>query len=190
MSDPKHSYDRGSVEGRLLRGDPDAFGVVARWVSQVLTAPRFWSLHEEWRDLHQEVMRRLLVSLRRGHFDPARDFRAYVQSVARYAGLETTQQRRTETIGDGLDRRHGEPSADERNPALRRYLARSVMDRVSDDCREMFRLVYFEGRTYEEVGEALGVPIGTVKSRLFRCLDSAHGLIQRKRRRTPGKELA
>ncbi|HKQ62730.1 MAG TPA: sigma-70 family RNA polymerase sigma factor [Candidatus Polarisedimenticolaceae bacterium] len=190
MSDRSYTYERNSVVGKLLRGEPDTLGLVSRWVAQVLTAPRFWPLREEWKDLHQEVMRRVLVSLRRGHFDPSRDLRAYVQGVARHTAFEAQPRRSEQPIPGGVERWRDESTSDERDAAERRYLARSVMDRVSEDCRGMFQLVFFEGRTYEEVAAALDVPVGTVKSRLFRCLQAAQGLILRRRRRAPRKELA
>jgi len=188
MGDSGHGYDAGSVAGKLLRGDPDALGLVIRWAALVLTAPRFWSLRRDWKDLHQEVMRRILVSLRRGRFDPSRDLRAYVQSVARYTALEACQGQREGTPEWGVGRSEN-PTAHEGDAALRRVLARSVMDRVSDDCRGMFKLFYYEGRTYGEIAAAMDVPVGTVKSRLFRCLESAHRLIVPRRRKLPEKEL-
>ncbi|MGI9078352.1 MAG: sigma-70 family RNA polymerase sigma factor [Gemmatimonadaceae bacterium] len=40
---------------------------------------------------------------------------------------------------------------------------------LSESFREVVRLVDVEGFTYEEAAEALGVPVGTVRSRLYRA---------------------
>ena len=88
MRDAETIYAADSLEGRVLRGDPVAIGEVIRWIALVLVGPRFWRLRNDWPDLHQECLRRLLVSLREARFDSSRDFRAYVQSLARYTALE------------------------------------------------------------------------------------------------------
>ena len=49
-------------------------------------------------------------------------------------------------------------------PALDR-----AIDMLSDPFATVVRLVDVDGRTYEEVAEMLDVPIGTVRSRLFRA---------------------
>ena len=81
------SYRADSVEGRFLRGEPEAVGLVFRWISRVLTLPRFWALREEWADLHQEVLGRVTESLRENRFDDEKDFRTYVQGVARFTAM-------------------------------------------------------------------------------------------------------
>jgi RNA polymerase sigma-70 factor (ECF subfamily) len=41
--------------------------------------------------------------------------------------------------------------------------------RLAPPQREVLALVVFEGMSYEQVGEVIGVPIGTVRSRLSRA---------------------
>jgi RNA polymerase sigma-70 factor (ECF subfamily) len=43
---------------------------------------------------------------------------------------------------------------------------REVIEALPDEQRTALRLAYFEGLTYRQVAEALGVPEGTAKSRL------------------------
>jgi RNA polymerase sigma-70 factor (ECF subfamily) len=42
-----------------------------------------------------------------------------------------------------------------------------VMQSLSDDQREILALRYFGGHSYEEIARITGIPIGTVKSRIF-----------------------
>ena len=49
----------------------------------------------------------------------------------------------------------------------------SVLDRASDGCRTLLVAYFMEQRSYSEIAEEHGQPVGTVKSRLFRCLDAA-----------------
>jgi RNA polymerase sigma factor (sigma-70 family) len=46
------------------------------------------------------------------------------------------------------------------------------VDCLSDDLKQIFLLVAIEGASYEEAAEMLSVPIGTVRSRLFRAREA------------------
>jgi len=49
---------------------------------------------------------------------------------------------------------------------------REAIDKLKDDLREVIVLRDIDGMTYEEISEALDVPMGTVKSRLYRARNS------------------
>jgi RNA polymerase sigma-70 factor (ECF subfamily) len=61
---------------------------------------------------------------------------------------------------------------------------RQALSRLSPDHREVVILHEFEGMTYEEAAEVLGVPVGTVKSRLH------HAFLQLRRYLLAGEEVA
>ena len=46
------------------------------------------------------------------------------------------------------------------------------VDTLSDELRQTFLLVAIEGRSYEEAAQTLNIPIGTVRSRLFRAREA------------------
>ena len=171
------SYRANSVEGRFLRGDLEAVGQVFRWISRVLTLPRFWALREEWADLHQEVLGRVTESLRQDRFDDTREFRTYVQGVARLTAIVLAQRRRAER-SESLTAAVPDGRADPELRSSARLMARRVLDLATDECRRLIRSYFFAGNTYREIAEAGGMPVGTVKSRLFRCLDAAHRSIR------------
>lgn len=56
-----------------------------------------------------------------------------------------------------------------------RQALRQALDRLSEEHREAVLLHEVEGMTYEEAAEVLGIPVGTVKSRLH------HAFIQLRR---------
>jgi RNA polymerase sigma-70 factor (ECF subfamily) len=173
MREKMSSYDRGTLERRLLENDPDAIGQVIRWIAVALTSPRFWRLRHEWTDLHQEILTRIIESLRLGRYDSSRDFRSYVFGIARFTALQVLTRAGRQPAGPGPVEEELDPRAPERR-IIERELVRWVLDRASDECRELIRGYYFEGRGYSELACELSVPVGTVKSRLFRCLESAH----------------
>ncbi len=172
-------YPKDSLACRLLADDPEALGQVIRWISLTLTSPKFWVLRREWPDLVQEVLTRVVETLRLERFDASRDFRVYVQGIARFVGLQTLSRR---PQGESSDDPGALPDGAADNPeahAIDRQLARRILDLCSEECREMFRLHFFEVRSHQEIAAILGIPVGTVKSRLFRCLEAAHHDISR-----------
>ena len=87
-----------------------------------------------------------------------------------------------EQAGEGHD--HGACCADD--PALRLQgdedgrQVRAAVERISGDYREVLELFEFEGLSYEAIATHLDVPVGTVRSRLFR----ARALVRRDLERT------
>jgi RNA polymerase sigma factor (sigma-70 family) len=167
------SYPETALAQRFLKNDPEAVGQVIRWISLALTAPRFWNLRREWSDLMQETLLRTVQSLRSGHFDSSRDLRVYVQGISRIVCLEALGKQAESALREF----HGEApeagAAVAPAPMVDRQMARRVLDLASPECRDLFRLYYLEGKDYQEIATAAGIPVGTVKSRLFRCLESA-----------------
>jgi RNA polymerase sigma factor (sigma-70 family) len=168
------AYREDSVEGRLLAGDREAAGQVIRWISTVIATPRFWRLRSEWLDLYQEAMGRVLDALQRGRFDEGRDFRTYVQGVARFTGMESLRPGLHLSQSENLDEAGESDAPDIADEVAARQLARQVLENASEGCRELLLGYYYRQKSYDELALAIGAPLGTVKSRLARCLDAAH----------------
>src|SRR5882762_11811063 len=77
-------YHESSVQGRLLAGDDETLLLVRRWISESLTAARYWHLRSDWRDLQQEVLSRLVDSLRQERFRADGELKSYVQGICRH----------------------------------------------------------------------------------------------------------
>ena len=54
-----------------------------------------------------------------------------------------------------------------------------AVDALPDDFREVLVLSDLEGLAYAEIASALGIPVGTVKSRLFRARRILQGRLRR-----------
>jgi RNA polymerase sigma factor (sigma-70 family) len=62
-----------------------------------------------------------------------------------------------------------------------RYNAlRGVIDQLKPYYRELVELRYFENMSYDEIAKKTGLPLGTVKIRLFRAHDILYALIKNK----------
>ncbi len=170
-------YESDSEPARFLQGDDEAVAQIGRWISQVLATARFRAIRPHWPDLHQEVQGRLIESFRQGRYDPARELRVYVQGIARFTAFKamgrwSTRERGTvEVTEDGA----GLPAAGSGEQELIACeLARRALEFSSKECGDLIRAYFLEERTYGEIAQDKGHPIGTVKSKLFRCLEKIH----------------
>ena len=124
-------------------------------------------------DVFQETWLRVIRSADR--YDPARSFPAWLLSIAINLCRDARRRRRIEVGGEadaGESDRPPEPaeipeafarlSDRERQAAVAAILAR-----LPDPMREVVTLRFYEDMDLAEIAEATGVPVGTVKSRLF-----------------------
>jgi RNA polymerase sigma-70 factor, ECF subfamily len=131
----------------------------------------------EAEDLVQETY---LRAFRSWHtFQPGSDARRWLFTICRNAFLPSPDPTRREVeLEDGdtealaIAQRHGEMIADGTNRLLSQIDLRPALSSALEQLPEPFRsaviLVDVEDQTYESAAEILGVPIGTVRSRLFR----------------------
>ena len=77
-----------------------------------------------------------------------------------------------ELLGGSVGTPADDAEASEEHEALRREV-----DALPKLCREVVLLVYFQGLKYREAAEVLGVPVGTVKSRLHTALKRLTGAL-------------
>jgi RNA polymerase sigma-70 factor (ECF subfamily) len=55
-----------------------------------------------------------------------------------------------------------------------RKLVRKAVDQLPEFLRQVVLLAYFQGLPYRDVAQALGIPVGTVKSRLHAAIQRLH----------------
>jgi RNA polymerase sigma-70 factor (ECF subfamily) len=104
-------------------------------------------------------------------------FDAWMLRILRNLWIDRARRQRSEGTAVDIDDHLDEAAMHERAPDTaevadaRRTLARvrGAIDALPDDQREIVLLVCAEGLAYREAAELLGVPIGTVMSRLARA---------------------
>ncbi|WP_407572450.1 RNA polymerase sigma factor [Deinococcus altitudinis] len=131
--------------------------------------------HSSAQEVVQDVFLRLWQAP--GKYDPDRaDLRAYLLVMARSRALDRLRQERGEwRLYD--DQGQDFPLPDERQDLFSQaasaeqqaHLARA-MTRLSEAQRETVRRAFLLGESREETAHAMGVPVGTVKSRLNTAL--------------------
>lgn len=121
-------------------------------------------------DLVQEACERALDSAAAG--DDIQNFEAFLFRIVRNLWYDRLRRRRVR--GEEVDvQDHPDLLADHGGlPAERRMLLSKVaaeMERLPDDQRELMLLVCVEEMSYRDAADVLGIPIGTVMSRLSRA---------------------
>jgi len=120
-------------------------------------------------DLVQETF--LRVFRYRMRYRPKAKFTTFLYLLARQVridALRRVSRREAWTEGAGKEMpRAAMPTATETGEALDVLVA---LSRLSDAMREVVVLAVMQGMTQEEVAEVLGIPVGTVKSRLANAL--------------------
>lgn len=171
---------RGSVgpvsdEELLLRvaaGHAGAFEVLYARLRPRVLAVAMGALHDplQAEEVAQEVMLEVWLKARR--FDPARgSARTWVMTAARRRAIDRVRHSESARARDLYATTadppvSADPVASEVEVRLAVEAARAALLRVTPRQREAIRLAYADGRSYREVARALGVPVGTAKSRI------------------------
>lgn len=135
----------------------------------------------------------LHVHLKCQQFDPARRFRPWLYAIAtnqaidiqrrnkrhKMVSLDRTAKSENEDRGGHWSEKLVGDSPDPLEVASkmenRRWVHDSV-DSLGESLKQVVHLVYYQGMKYREAAEILGIPVGTVKSRLHAAV-SRLGLI-------------
>lgn len=88
----------------------------------------------------------------------------------------SARRRGFETDESAIDPVRAEPAAQIDRLALRDL--QRALDRLSDEHRDVLLLIGMEGLSYREAADVLGVPVGTVMSRLARARARLDSLMQ------------
>ncbi|MCP3978639.1 MAG: sigma-70 family RNA polymerase sigma factor [bacterium] len=180
VSDEDAALIEGYVDGR-----GDAFRRVGEWILSDLRRhyPRLAGEHE---DLCQNAHQRLLGGLRAGRFEGRASLRTYVSRIAHRTAITRLRTLyRDRAISESVEEGN-EPRTDD-NPYRtvasheRASLAHQVVMALPEECRRLWKLVFLDELPYETVAETLGVPPGTVKSRMWHCRRKAASALRRLR---------
>lgn len=167
--------DWGTLCERLLAGDRVAFATFNRLVSSFLGQLRAYDFREEWDDLRQDVLLAALANVRAGRLRDRQAFVGYVRIVTRNKFVDRLKRELRMRERDSLpwdDEMARAPAAsfdaasdDPAAGAARREVWDAVGE-LPDEQRRLLTGVYLEGKTYREMSEESGVPLGTLKRRL------------------------
>lgn len=161
---------------RAQAGDAEAFGqLVERHMRRAyFAALSLVGTREDALDLSQEAFARAYRA--RESIDPERPFYAWLYQILRRLCFNFVRDRRsraqTMTAAGGwladeaADRAWPDPAQAFERTEARRLIAEAI-EQLPPREREVLALKEFEGLAYKEIAELVGIPIGTVMSRLY-----------------------
>lgn len=172
-----HAYQQGNrscFEVLIHRYERELYSYLRRMIPNAALAE----------DVFQNTF--LQIHLKRNLYESGRPFRPWLYTVATNQAIDALRrnQRHQRT---SLDSEHGsgrgkttslldmvpgevlEPHLHaERNE--KQALVRGAVDRLSEHLRSVVVLSYYQGMKYKEIAGILGIPVGTVKSRLHAAI--------------------
>jgi RNA polymerase sigma-70 factor (ECF subfamily) len=176
----------GPSDEELLRrsraeGDAAAFeSLVHRYEVELFSyLRRYLGSAEMAEDVFQATF--LQVHLKKEQFEEGRRFRPWLYTIATNQAIDAQRRNRRHRMVS-LDNRTGgeddvgslvemlsgaEQTADEQMESEEsKAWVRSAVDELPDGLKQALLLVYHKGMKYREAADVLGIPVGTVKSRL------------------------
>jgi len=161
--------------GRVQAGEEQALAVLMdRWKAPLYGFLQRRGASDSAEDLFQETWLRLVRARQR--FDPRRRFSTWLFQIANnlcrdrwrrrdaeHRALESARQETQVLMDPALDRERPDSLTQRRE--LHGQLA-AWLDALPDRLREVLVLRYYQERSEKEISAILGIPRGTVKSRL------------------------
>jgi RNA polymerase sigma factor (sigma-70 family) len=157
---------------RFLRGEKEAVGTVDGWISRAAW-PYRRRLADRWDDVLQDVRLEVTRLLGSGKFRGESSLRTYLWRVVSHTCLDQlrAQSKWTWTNLDGIEEAVAiEPPIPARQED--KDLLLRVLDRVPQDCRELWRMI-MAGLSYREMSLRTQVAEGTLRVRVLRCREKA-----------------
>lgn len=169
-----------------LEGDQRAYGSLVRRYQRRLVAflAQMVGDLDTAQELAQEAFVRAWSALER--FDPRFRFSTWLFRIAHNLGIDQLRRRRLQTVpllrqdpdGEEMELEVVDHGKDPLGHLENRVLAaslREAINRLRGEYRELVLLRHFAGMSYQEIAELKGMPLGTVKNKLFR----AHSVLRR-----------
>ena len=180
--------DRGLVE-RAARGDQDAFSVLVRQSSDRLFAIAYRIVRDHYiaEDALQQTLVTIWNELPRLR-DPDR-FEAWTYRLIVRASTAEARRGRREShvplLADDADR---SSSPDQYRVVADRDMLERAFRKLTADQRAILVLDHYVGLTQAEIGDVLGIPIGTVGSRLHYATRALRAALEADERTITAKE--
>jgi RNA polymerase sigma-70 factor (ECF subfamily) len=181
------TYSDEDLMARFCRGQTEAFGILLRRYERELFG--YLRRYVGDSDLAEDVFQNTFLQLyvKSGQYEQGRPVRPWLYTIAthqaidalrrngRHQALSLDQQQRETEDGEvrsllELLETRGPGPLDLAQGAERKDRIRASVDQLPDFLRQVVILAYYQGLKYREIAEIIGIPVGTVKSRLHAAL--------------------
>lgn len=176
--DPSALIDDQTLVASALAGRPEAFGTLVERYDRAVYHLAYRTVRdpEEARDVAQEAFFKAYRSLRT--FKPGAKFSTWIFAITYHACCDRLSRRKRYS-NDELPER-ADPSAGPESEAIANDEAkrlRAAIAQLPEKYRTVITLYHLQGRQYEEIANVLGVPMGTVKTHLFRAKEQLRRIL-------------
>ncbi|HEX5275075.1 MAG TPA: RNA polymerase sigma factor [Candidatus Rubrimentiphilum sp.] len=176
--DTATTVDDQTLVAETLAGRGEAFGTLVERYDRAVYHLAYRTLRdsEEARDVAQEAFFKAFRSLKT--FRPGAKFSTWIFSITYHACCDRLGRRKrysSEELPDRADPGAGpEQEAIASDEALR---LRAAIARLPEKYRSVITLYHLQSRQYDEIAQVLEIPIGTVKTHLFRAKEQLRRML-------------
>lgn len=180
-----------AIVARVLAGDTEAFSeLIDRYKVAVFNlCARMLHSPEEAEDAAQEIFLRAYNQL--ATYQTGRRFSTWILSIASHYCIDLLRRRRPQVDIDSIAfwKQSDEPEPEDMAlSGETRDEVRELLKTLPDKYRGVTVLRYWQDLSYEEIAEATGLSVGTVKTRLFRARELLAKELDRQRRNGSGAD--
>jgi RNA polymerase sigma-70 factor, ECF subfamily len=168
----------GELVAMTLRGNSEAFATLVERYDRAVYHLAYRTLHdaEEARDATQEAFFKAFRSLRT--FKTGAKFSTWIFAIAYHACCDRLNRRKRYVSDEMPDRADSGPGPEQQAIALdEASRLRTAIDALPEKYRTVITLFHLQGQQYEEISTVLGLPMGTVKTHLFRAKEQLRRLL-------------
>ena len=172
--------DWSALLERLLEGDRLAFARFNRLVSGFLVQLRAYDFQDEWDDLRQEVLMATLANARAGRLRDVKAFVGYVRIITRNKFMDRLKRSLRSHERENLpwDDESARAAAEADEGIAPMGAAWDAVRELPEEDQRLLTGLYVEGRTYQEMCQETGVPLGSLKRRLTKTLRTLRERLQ------------
>ena len=169
---------------RCREGDPDAWNALverfSRYVYAICTQG-FRLKEADAEDVYQDVFTRVYTRLETLRDDAA--IRPWIAQLTRRACIDAISAgKREQPVAEPID--------DTREQVLNEideaFAVREALTELPDHCQEMLDRFFTRDESYRTISTELDVPLGTIASRIARCLAKLRDKLEGRSSTTPG----
>lgn len=170
--------DDGALVAAALGGNPEAFGTLVERYDRAVFHLAYRTLRdtEEARDATQEAFFKAYRSLRT--FRPGAKFSTWIFAITYHGCCDRLARRKRYSNDELPERADSGPGPEQTAIALDEAARlRAAIEALPEKYRTVITLYHLQGKQYEEIAEVLGLPMGTVKTHLFRAKEQLRRLL-------------
>jgi RNA polymerase sigma-70 factor (ECF subfamily) len=181
------TYSDEDLLARFCRGQTEAFGVLLRRYERELYGylRRYLGNSDLAEDVFQNTFLQLYI--KSGQYEIGRPVRPWLYTIATHQAIDALRRngrhqalslnQNQKELPDGevrslleLLETRGPGPLELAQREERRERVRASVERLPEFLRQVVILAYYQGLKYREIAEIMGIPVGTVKSRLHAAL--------------------